>query len=48
MDLVVTEYGVADVRRTDIDGRARALIGIAAPQFRDTLAEAWRQRRLAM
>ncbi|MGZ3425973.1 MAG: acetyl-CoA hydrolase/transferase family protein [Polyangia bacterium] len=34
---VVTEYGVAELHGRGIAERARALIGIAAPQFRDEL-----------
>ncbi len=34
---VVTEYGVADLYGKTIRERARALIGIAAPEFRDML-----------
>jgi acyl-CoA hydrolase len=34
---VVTEYGVADLAGRGIAERARALIAIAAPQFRDEL-----------
>jgi acyl-CoA hydrolase len=45
MQLVATEHGVADLRALDIDARARALIAIAAPAFRDDLAAAWAQRR---
>lgn len=37
VDLVVTEHGVADLRGLDVDARARALISVAAPDFRDTL-----------
>lgn len=40
-DLIVTEYGVADLRHKDLDEKAAALIGISAPAFRDTLANAW-------
>lgn len=47
-DLVVTEHGVADLRHKSVDGRAEALIAIAAPQFRDGLAQEWRRMRLAM
>ena len=36
-DVFVTEYGVAEVRGLDIAERARRLIAIAAPQFRDEL-----------
>lgn len=34
---VVTENGAADLRGLTDDARARALIGLAAPQFRDSL-----------
>ena len=37
VDHVVTEYGVAEMRGRSISQRARALIGIAHPQFRDQL-----------
>lgn len=37
VDIVVTEYGVADIKHLPNDARARALIDIAAPQFRDEL-----------
>lgn len=47
-DLVVTEHGVADLRHKSVDQRAEALIAIAAPGFRDGLAEAWRGMRAAM
>jgi acyl-CoA hydrolase len=40
-DYVVTEFGVADLRALSVQGRARALIDIAAPQFRDALAAKW-------
>ncbi len=40
VDYVVTEYGIAHLRDLDIVGRARALIDIAAPEFRDSLADA--------
>jgi acyl-CoA hydrolase len=43
-DYVVTEYGVAALRGRSIHDRAQALIGIAAPQFREPLAESWRAR----
>ncbi|MFX3657728.1 MAG: acetyl-CoA hydrolase/transferase family protein [bacterium] len=39
VDLVVTEYGVARLRDAPLRQRAEALIGIAAPQFRDQLRE---------
>jgi acetyl-CoA hydrolase len=40
---VVTEYGVADLYARTIRERARALIGIADPGFRDELEQAARQ-----
>jgi acyl-CoA hydrolase len=43
-DIVVTEHGVAHLRDRSFDERAEALIGIAAPAFRDRLAAAWRAR----
>jgi acyl-CoA hydrolase len=47
-DLVVTEFGVADLRSQSIHARARALIDIAAPRFRDALDAKWNEigRRL--
>jgi acetyl-CoA hydrolase len=42
-DLVVTEWGVADLRGCMLAERARRLIAIAAPQFREPLEQAWRQ-----
>jgi acyl-CoA hydrolase len=41
-DTVVTEYGVANLRDRTVQQRARALISIAAPAFRDDLASQWR------
>lgn len=40
-DLVVTEHGIADLRGLDVHARARALIDIAAPAMRESLASAW-------
>lgn len=37
VDLVITEYGVADLRGTTIRERVEGLIGIAHPKFRDSL-----------
>ena len=37
VDLVVTEYGVAELRGSSIRERTRKLIGIAHPKFRDEL-----------
>lgn len=42
VDLVVTEYGIADLRHADTVSRARQLISIAAPAFRDALTDAAR------
>lgn len=40
VDLVVTEYGVADLRGCSLSERARRLAGIAHPAFRDALCAA--------
>ena len=40
-DAVITEYGVAELRGRSVEQRAMALIGIAAPEHRTALAEAW-------
>lgn len=40
-DAVVTEHGVAELRGLSLDGRAQALIAIAAPAHRTALAAAW-------
>ena len=37
VDIVVTEFGAAYLRDLPLDGRAKALAAIAAPQFRDAL-----------
>jgi acyl-CoA hydrolase len=37
VDHVVTEYGVADMRGRSIAQRARSLVAIAHPAFRDRL-----------
>jgi acyl-CoA hydrolase len=38
VDLVVTEYGVAELWGLDLPARAKALISVAHPQFREELA----------
>lgn len=40
-DIVVTEYGAADLRGCDYDERANALVAVAAPDHREQLREAW-------
>ncbi|MET0656702.1 MAG: acetyl-CoA hydrolase/transferase C-terminal domain-containing protein [Steroidobacteraceae bacterium] len=42
-DYVVTEHGVATLRSRSITERARALIAIAAPEFRESLAAEWHE-----
>jgi 4-hydroxybutyrate CoA-transferase len=42
VDCVVTEYGIAELRGADLGSRARQLIAIAAPAFRDSLTDAAR------
>lgn len=41
VDIVVTEYGAADLRGIGYHKRAEALINISAPAHRETLAAAW-------
>lgn len=43
VDVVVTEFGVAELRNATLDQRAERLIAIAAPPFRDALARSWRE-----
>jgi len=45
VDLVVTEYGVADLKSAPSSARAEALIEIAAPEFRDELRARWERRQ---
>lgn len=40
-DFIVTEFGAADLRHKDVDAKARALIEVADPRFRDDLAAQW-------
>jgi acyl-CoA hydrolase len=47
-DLVVTEHGVADMRGATLDGRAEALIAIAAPEHRERLTGEWSAMRRAL
>lgn len=48
-DIVVTEFGVADLRDASMDERAERLIAIAAPCDQATLADEWdRMRRRAL
>jgi len=39
----VTDYGIARLRGKTMKARARALIDIAAPEFRDKLAKEFRR-----
>ena len=45
-DYIVTEYGIAHVRNLCVRDRVQALIGIAAPQFRDQLREQAKEYKL--
>jgi len=42
---IVTEHGIANIRDLGLDRRAEALIGVAAPEFRASLQEAWSTMR---
>lgn len=44
-DIIVTEFGIADLRHRDMDARARALIAIAPETAREELARAWHSLR---
>ena len=44
VDIIVTEYGAAKLKGKTLKQRARALIGIAHPSFRDELAEEFEKR----
>ncbi|WP_434084483.1 acetyl-CoA hydrolase/transferase C-terminal domain-containing protein [Lacrimispora xylanisolvens] len=44
MDYIVTEYGVAHLKGKSLRARARALINIAAPAFRDDLSVEFEKR----
>ncbi|WP_323799481.1 acetyl-CoA hydrolase/transferase family protein [Parasphingorhabdus sp.] len=43
IDIVITEYGVARLRLLPLAERAQSLIAIAAPAFRQSLAEQWQR-----
>jgi acyl-CoA hydrolase len=45
VDIIVTEWGVAELRGCDLEERARRMIEIAAPQFRGDLARVRFERR---
>ena len=44
VDYVVTEYGIAQLHGQTLRERARQLIAIAAPEFRDSLKEEFKKR----
>jgi len=44
-DTVITEHGIASIRDLDIDARAQALICIADPMHRESLAAEWARIR---
>jgi 4-hydroxybutyrate CoA-transferase len=44
-DIIITEHGIARLRGASLEERARALIGIAAPAFREALEQQWRKGR---
>lgn len=45
VDYIATEFGCVNLRELDAEGRARALIGLAAPAFREGLQQAWHTLR---
>ena len=44
-DYVVTDYGVADLRHKDMDEKAKALIEVAHPEYREGLERDWHARK---
>ncbi|MYM00153.1 hypothetical protein GR702_20585 [Novosphingobium sp. FGD1] len=48
VDMIVTEYGVADLRGLDVAERGARIAAIAAPQFRDQLQREWWALHAAM
>ena len=44
VDYVVTEYGIAQLHGNSLKERARQLIAIAAPEFRDDLKKEFTKR----
>lgn len=44
VDFIVTEYGIAEMKGKTLQDRARALIGIAHPDFREELKEEFEKR----
>ena len=42
LDVVVTEFGSAELADLTVDERAEALIAIAHPNFREELAAGWK------
>lgn len=48
VDAVATEHGVAELRGLSLDKRAEALLAIAAPEHRASLAQAWDAIRLRL
>ena len=40
VDIIVTEYGAAELKGRSLAERARRLVGIAHPDFQDDLADA--------
>jgi acyl-CoA hydrolase len=46
VDAVVTEWGVAELRGCTLSERARRIIAVAAPEYREALSEnAWDAER---
>jgi len=45
IDTIVTEHGIAELRDRSLDERAKALIEIAAPEWREKLSAEWQALR---
>jgi acyl-CoA hydrolase len=48
VDTIVTEHGVAELRSRSLEERAHVIMGLAAPEFRGSLEDAWRDIRAKM
>ena len=44
-DMIVTEHGAAELRGQSLNERARRMIAIAAPEWREPLERAWFENR---
>lgn len=48
VDIVITEFGIADLRTASVHERAQAVIAVAAPHLRDELQSAWQMTAMRL